>query len=156
MIVDSSVLIAVLTKESDGDSFARIMNEPGVLRISAATYLETSIVIDKHRDPVLSAGFDELLHDLEAIVEPGRFHRQRAKARCSTSATTIPSTTSPTSPRLRARAVPRRQDAMAQILINSRMCAEGHRPICQDTGIVNVFLKVGMDVRFEPLRARHR
>ena len=40
-------------------------------------------------------------------------------------------------------------DAMAQILINSRMCAEGHRPICQDTGIVNVFVKVGMDVRFE-------
>ena len=29
------------------------------------------------------------------------------------------------------------------------MCAEGHRPICQDTGIVNVFLKIGMDVRFE-------
>jgi fumarate hydratase, class I len=41
------------------------------------------------------------------------------------------------------------KDAMAQILINSRMCAEGHRPICQDTGIVNVFLKIGMDVRFE-------
>ena len=39
---------------------------------------------------------------------------------------------------------------MAQILINSRMCAEGHRPICQDTGIVNAFVKVGMDVRFEP------
>jgi fumarate hydratase class I len=38
------------------------------------------------------------------------------------------------------------RDAMAQILINSRMCAEGHRPICQDTGIVNVFLKVGMEV----------
>jgi fumarate hydratase class I len=37
---------------------------------------------------------------------------------------------------------------MAQILINSRMCAEGHRPICQDTGIVTAFLKVGMDVRF--------
>ena len=41
------------------------------------------------------------------------------------------------------------KDAIAQILINSRMCAEGHRPICQDTGIVNVFVKVGMDVRFE-------
>src|SRR5580692_1524981 len=40
------------------------------------------------------------------------------------------------------------KDAMAQILINSRMCFEGHRPICQDTGIVNVFVKVGMDVRF--------
>src|SRR3954467_5275439 len=41
------------------------------------------------------------------------------------------------------------KDAIAQILTNSRMCAEGHRPICQDTGIVNVFLKVGMNVRFE-------
>src|SRR4051812_19479847 len=41
------------------------------------------------------------------------------------------------------------KDAMAQILINSRMCAEGHRPICQDTGVVNVFVKLGMDVRFE-------
>src|SRR3954466_14703652 len=41
------------------------------------------------------------------------------------------------------------KDAIAQILTNSRMCAEGRRPICQDTGIVNVFVKVGMDVRFE-------
>ncbi len=41
------------------------------------------------------------------------------------------------------------KDAIAQILTNSKMCAEGHRPICQDTGIVNVFLKVGMDVRWE-------
>jgi fumarate hydratase class I len=44
---------------------------------------------------------------------------------------------------------PAAKDAIAQILTNSRMCAEGHRPICQDTGIVNVFLKIGMDVRFE-------
>jgi fumarate hydratase class I len=43
---------------------------------------------------------------------------------------------------------PAARDAMAQILINSRMCAEGHRPICQDTGIVNVFLKVGMELRW--------
>jgi fumarate hydratase class I len=41
------------------------------------------------------------------------------------------------------------KDAIAQILTNSRMCAEGHRPICQDTGIVNVFLKIGMSVRFD-------
>jgi len=41
------------------------------------------------------------------------------------------------------------KDAMAQILINSRMCAEGKRPICQDTGIVTVYLKVGMDVQWE-------
>ncbi len=41
------------------------------------------------------------------------------------------------------------KDAMAQILTNSRMAAEGHRPMCQDTGIVVVFLKVGMNVRWD-------
>ncbi|MXR35620.1 fumarate hydratase [Craterilacuibacter sinensis] len=44
---------------------------------------------------------------------------------------------------------PAAKDAMAQILVNSRMCAEGHRPICQDTGIAVVFLKVGMNVRWD-------
>lgn len=48
---------------------------------------------------------------------------------------------------------PAARDAMAQILTNSRMCAEGKRPLCQDTGIVNVFLKIGMDVRFETKRS---
>jgi fumarate hydratase class I len=41
------------------------------------------------------------------------------------------------------------KDAMAQILINSRMCAEGHRPMCQDTGIAIAFVRVGMDVRWQ-------
>ncbi len=45
---------------------------------------------------------------------------------------------------------PAAKDAMAQILINSRMCFEGHRPICQDTGIVTAFVKVGMEVEWEP------
>ena len=40
------------------------------------------------------------------------------------------------------------RNAIGQILINSRMAAEGHRPVCQDTGIVVVFLKIGMDVQF--------
>lgn len=44
---------------------------------------------------------------------------------------------------------PAARDAIAQILINSRMCAEGHRPICQDTGIVVVFLNVGMDIQWQ-------
>jgi len=44
---------------------------------------------------------------------------------------------------------PAARDAIAQILTNSRMCAEGHRPICQDTGIVNVFLKIGMNLKLE-------
>ena len=42
---------------------------------------------------------------------------------------------------------PAAKDAIAQILTNSRMCAEGKRPLCQDTGIVVAFVKVGMDVR---------
>ena len=44
---------------------------------------------------------------------------------------------------------PAAKDAIAQILTNSRMCAEGHRPICQDTGIVNVFIRIGMEVRWD-------
>ncbi len=44
---------------------------------------------------------------------------------------------------------PAAKDAIAQILINSRMCATGHRPICQDTGIVTVFVHVGMNVTWD-------
>jgi fumarate hydratase class I len=47
---------------------------------------------------------------------------------------------------------PSARDAIAQILTNSRLCAEGHRPICQDTGIVVVFVKVGMGVRWDAKR----
>ncbi|MBL8265960.1 fumarate hydratase [Steroidobacter sp.] len=43
---------------------------------------------------------------------------------------------------------PAAKDAIKQILVNSRMCAEGHRPICQDTGIVTVFVKLGMNVQW--------
>ncbi len=45
------------------------------------------------------------------------------------------------------------RDAIAQILVNSRMSAQGHRPVCQDTGIVVVFVKVGMGVRWETERS---
>ena len=48
---------------------------------------------------------------------------------------------------------PAARDAIAQILTNSRMCAEGHRPICQDTGIVNVFVRWGMDCRLDDTSA---
>ncbi|MDH4286959.1 MAG: fumarate hydratase, partial [Gallionella sp.] len=44
---------------------------------------------------------------------------------------------------------PAAKDAMAQILTNSRMCAQGHRPICQDTGIVVAFVRVGMEARWD-------
>jgi len=49
----------------------------------------------------------------------------------------------------RAEESPAARDAIAQLLTNSRMCAEGHRPICQDTGIVVVFLDIGMSVRWD-------
>ncbi len=48
---------------------------------------------------------------------------------------------------------PAAKDAIAQILTNSRMCAEGRRPICQDTGIVNVFVKAGLGVRWDTSRS---
>ncbi len=48
---------------------------------------------------------------------------------------------------------PAAKSAMAQILINSRLCAEGHRPICQDTGIVIAYLKVGMGLRWKTRRS---
>lgn len=50
---------------------------------------------------------------------------------------------------------PAAKDAMAQILVNSRMCAEGHRPICQDTGIAAVFLKIGMNVQWDAEMSIH-
>src|SRR6202044_3202665 len=46
-------------------------------------------------------------------------------------------------------ASPAAKDAIAQILINSRMSAEGHRPVCQDTGIVTTFVKLGMETRWD-------
>src|SRR5687767_15766266 len=48
---------------------------------------------------------------------------------------------------------PAARDAIAQILTNSRLCAEGRRPICQDTGIVNVFVKAGLNVRWDTKRS---
>src|SRR5690606_14108999 len=48
---------------------------------------------------------------------------------------------------------PAAKDAIAQILTNSRMCADGHRPICQDTGVANLFLKVGRGVRVDTQRS---
>jgi len=54
-----------------------------------------------------------------------------------------------------AEASPAAKEAMAQILVNSRLCAEGHRPICQDTGMVVAFLKIGMEVKWEGSRSIH-
>ncbi len=70
MILDTSALIAMLTNEEDGDALSRVLDEQKVVRMSAASYLETSIVIDAHRDAALSASLDDMMLDAEIVIEP--------------------------------------------------------------------------------------
>jgi len=66
--VDTSALIAVLRGEADAESLLIILNDADAIQMSAATYVEASIVADSTGDPVLSARFDELLDQLEVVV----------------------------------------------------------------------------------------
>jgi ribonuclease VapC len=70
MIVDSSALVAVIKRESDWLTLSGRMNSVNSLRMSAASYLETSIVLDSRRDPAMSAGLDELIEDVGIVIEP--------------------------------------------------------------------------------------
>lgn len=70
MIVDSSAMIAAIKRESDGIRLSRIMDLARTLRISAASYLETSIVIDGLRSPAHSARLDDLIEEMEIVIEP--------------------------------------------------------------------------------------
>lgn len=71
MIVDTSAVIAILRAEPDADRFARALAVPGIeLRISAASYLETAIVIDMAHDPIASRRVDELIARAGILIEP--------------------------------------------------------------------------------------
>jgi ribonuclease VapC len=70
LIVDTSALVAILRKEAEEPSFARILDDADSLRISAATYLELSIVIDSRQDPAMSRQIDDLLDRFSIEVEP--------------------------------------------------------------------------------------
>ena len=70
MIVDSSALIAILTDEPDALGLSQVLDRPKIARMSAASYLETSIVLDKHRDAVLSAKLDGLIESAKIVIEP--------------------------------------------------------------------------------------
>lgn len=70
MIVDSSAVIAILRSEPDQDLYATAINGAPVSRISAATFVEAAIVIDKGRSPIASRLFDELLRETNLIIEP--------------------------------------------------------------------------------------
>ncbi len=70
MIVDSSAILAILTQEPDITPFVARLSVSRVNRVSAATYLECSIVIDARRSPLLSGRFDELLATHAITIEP--------------------------------------------------------------------------------------
>jgi ribonuclease VapC len=70
MIVDSSALVAILLNEEDGDALSRVLDGTAIVRLSAASYLETSIVIDHYRDAALSARLDDTILESEIVIEP--------------------------------------------------------------------------------------
>jgi ribonuclease VapC len=70
MIVDSSAIVAILKDEPEGLLFSKVLDSAGFIRMSAASYFETSIVIDRNRNPVLSAGLDDLIETAKIEIEP--------------------------------------------------------------------------------------
>jgi ribonuclease VapC len=77
MIVDPSAVVAILRQESDWLDLSKALDSSDVNRMSAASYLESAIVIDKRHDPVLSAGLDELILEAEIVIEPVTFEQAR-------------------------------------------------------------------------------
>jgi ribonuclease VapC len=70
MIVDSSALIAILKREPEWAAISKTLDSALTARISAATYLETSIVVDGWKNPILSREFDELIKRFDILIEP--------------------------------------------------------------------------------------
>jgi len=70
MIVDTSALVAILRHEPEHLAFAKALDMAGILQMSAASYLELSIVIDGRRDPVMSREIDELIERFDIRIEP--------------------------------------------------------------------------------------
>lgn len=77
MIVDSSAIVAVFRSEDDASSFTKAMEQAGILRMSAATFLECSIVLDAVRDPIISRRFDHFLHTASIQIEPVSLEQAR-------------------------------------------------------------------------------
>jgi ribonuclease VapC len=70
VIVDTSVLIAILKEEPDSAEFLTAMNSAETLEMSAASYLETGIVTDRNMDPLLTARVDDIISALGIIIAP--------------------------------------------------------------------------------------
>ncbi|MGH9516594.1 MAG: type II toxin-antitoxin system VapC family toxin [Terriglobales bacterium] len=69
MIIDSSVIVAILRREREADAMADAIEEASIRRISAVSYVEAAVVIDSRHDPILSRGFDDLLFRTHTIIE---------------------------------------------------------------------------------------
>ena len=70
MIVDSSALVSLIKREPDWPALLQEMESADCLRMSAASYLETAIVLDSRRSAAMSAGLDEVILDSEIVIEP--------------------------------------------------------------------------------------
>jgi len=70
MIVDSSAMVAVIKREPDWLVLSERMDSAGSVCMSAASYLETAIVLDRYRDPVPSARLDEAIEEARIVIEP--------------------------------------------------------------------------------------
>jgi ribonuclease VapC len=70
MIVDSSAIIAILRNEPEANALSTTLQKAVICRASAVTYVESAIVTDANRDPVLSRRFDDLLRDVNMRLEP--------------------------------------------------------------------------------------
>ena len=70
MIVNTSVIIAILRDEPETAALVEALERPRVRRMSAVSYVEAAVVVDSNRNPVLSRRFDDLLRDVQIAVEP--------------------------------------------------------------------------------------
>ena len=70
MILDSSAIVAILRKEPEAITLAKVIEESPVRRISAATYVEVCIVVDSNRDPIASRNLDDFIFKAEVAIEP--------------------------------------------------------------------------------------
>ncbi|RAI45062.1 type II toxin-antitoxin system VapC family toxin [Rhodoplanes roseus] len=70
MIIDTSALIAILKEEPEGERFLVSIGDAEVPRMSAPTYFETGLVVDRNNDPTLSRNLDDLLKEADVIIEP--------------------------------------------------------------------------------------
>lgn len=77
MIVDSSALIAILKLEPEAAAISAAMEVADVLRVSAGTYIEASIVMDRNRNPILSARLDEIFTLAKVVIEPVTLEQAR-------------------------------------------------------------------------------